>query len=388
MLSKYGRKSITAVVVLALLLIPIGYIALEQNMADANANTGFLSGDLGIGNTISYAKGWDGTAWVSGGMLISQNQVTITFPAGDNITNVIIVFGNKTTEVSSLLQKSNIFYGISAASSGGLLTSMNVLIGNVKNGSAETSFASHTVVAQTFNATIYNAKSNINYLGETSVFPITSLLYSYPYNEPTITATMFSANETTSTVMGLTIFFEIYHSSNVDLAMGFAEMVLVVSMLLLLYVAMVYQGNVVNPTKSSGNMSRKDRRSIYWVVAAYAAIIAVSMYLAGTDINGAYLYGAGMLMALLFGAVTGIAVYSNFGSTYRLRMASISMVLGSLVFFFIQVTIYPFGSMLTNMAYYGLTGWVSLMFVFVDLVVVSGVSIPYASVIKTKGVSA
>ena len=112
------------------------------------------------------------------------------------------------------------------------------------------------------------------------------------------------------------------------------------------------------------------------------------MYLAGTDINGAYLYGVGMLMALLFGAVTGIAVYSNFGSTYRLRMASISMVLGSLVFFFIQVTIYPFGSMLTNMAYYGLTGWVSLMFVFVDLVVVSGVSIPYASVIKTKGVSA
>ena len=80
MLSKYGRKSITAVVVLALLLIPIGYIALEQNMADANANTGFLSGDLGIGSTISYAKGWDGTAWVSGGMLISQNQVTITFP--------------------------------------------------------------------------------------------------------------------------------------------------------------------------------------------------------------------------------------------------------------------------------------------------------------------
>ena len=53
MLSKYGRKSITAVVVLALLLIPIGYIALEQNMADANANTGFLSGDLGIGSTIS-----------------------------------------------------------------------------------------------------------------------------------------------------------------------------------------------------------------------------------------------------------------------------------------------------------------------------------------------
>ena len=55
------------------------------------------------------------------------------------------------------------------------------------------------------------------------------------------------------------------------------------------------------------------------------------------------------------------------------------MVLGSLVFFFIQVTIYPFGSMLTTMAYYGLTGWVSLLFVFVDLVVVSGVSIPYGS---------
>lgn len=364
-------------VVIALLLVTFAYVSIEQNMANTYASTGHLSGDTGIGNTISYADGWDGMSWVGANLLTSQNQVTVSFPAGDNISSIIVIFGNSTTQVKSLLENSNIFYGISAVSSGGLLTAMNVVIGSVRNGSASSIHSSHAVVGETYNATIFNAKNRVNYLGETQEFPLMSLLYSYPYAEPAITASMFVANDTSTNVMALTIFFEIFHATAVNYGMAFAEMMLLLSMTLLLYVVVTYESSRTADRRKPTQVKGETRRSLYWVAAAYAAIIAVSVYLSTTGINGAYLYGSGMLIALLFGAVTGLAFYSNFGSSYRLRIASVSMLLGSLAFFFMQVTIYPIGSMIVNMAYYSMIGLMSITFVFVDLMVVIIISIPF-----------
>ena len=167
-----------------LVFVPVAAgFAFEMAESGGNSNGSLRTSTGGnIGNNIQQVWGWSPNkkSYVSGSMTVvkTSDNVTITFPAGDQISVVWIFTANKLYNVEGILNGSSIYNFVTLASGSGSdhsnLSNIYMYAGVAVNSSALTAITDKSVTKSILNYTIFSATTNN--LGVNVELPVTELL--------------------------------------------------------------------------------------------------------------------------------------------------------------------------------------------------------------------
>jgi len=212
------------IAVFGMLAAASGFGALGQTAANnGNLHTykPATGGVYSLSTEYQEAFGWNGTAWVTGTIttVTADAQgvpgISISFPAGQHISTVVLFTGNKTQDVSGLLQHSLFFSVTNITTTNAKLTGAYLLFGTNHNSSAVNKYNDKAITHSWINSTIFNSSvNNINQNVKISV--------PYMFAQPTALAGyVFTINTTANnatTAASLTIYqqFEAPFSLNLE----------------------------------------------------------------------------------------------------------------------------------------------------------------------------
>ena len=231
-----------------LVFVPaVGGFAFEMAEAGGNSNGSLETTHSGnIGNNVQEVFGWSPnkksyeTATLSTSK--TSDNVTITFPAGDEISVVWIFDANKLFDAEGILNSSSIYNFVTLASGTGSdhsnLSAIYMFAGQTVNSSALTAITDKSVIKSIMNYTVYT--STVDNLGTNFELPVSQLLAT-----PTTYLTQYqidlSQNSTFNSTSAVSLLFTQYlsHDTNWNILFDSEAAMLVLGLLL---IGMIYAG--------------------------------------------------------------------------------------------------------------------------------------------------
>lgn len=236
------------IVSILLVFVPVAAgFAFEMAEAGGNSNGSLETTHNGnVGNNVQEVFGWSPnkksyeTATLSTSK--TSDNVTVTFPAGDQISIVWIFTGNKLFDAEGILNSSSIYNFVTLASGTGSdhsnLSAIYMYAGQTVNSSALTAITDKSVSKTVLNYTVYS--DTVNNLGTNFELPVTQLLAT-----PTTYLTQYQIDLNQSSAFNSTdqvsLLFTQYlsHDTNWNILFDSEAAMLVLGLLL---IGMVYAG--------------------------------------------------------------------------------------------------------------------------------------------------
>lgn len=184
--AKNGTRTIAVVATLILLIFAavVGGFGFQMAEAGGNTNGQLIKASGGIGNSTQQAFGWNPVSneYVAGFIYIGgADNVSISFPYGEKITQIWVFTGNNAYNDLGLLTNSTIYNyaNVQIAKTAGSplnLSGVDLYLGHAVNSSVNSSYGDKGVSNFLVNETLYS--STVNNLGNAVELPVLQMLAS------------------------------------------------------------------------------------------------------------------------------------------------------------------------------------------------------------------
>lgn len=243
--AKNGTRTIAVVATLILLIFAavVGGFGFQMAEAGGNSNGQLIAASGGIGHSVQQVFGWNPVSnqYIAGTIsAINNDNITITFPIGEKVTQIWVFTNNNSFNNLGLLTNSTIYnYAnvkiVKTAHNAVNLSGVDLYMGHAVNSSVNSSYGDKGVSNYLVNETLYS--STVNNLGSAVELPVLQLL-----------ATSFSAkavfsvslaisgnfNGSSQVSMVLTQYFA--HTADYNIFQDSAAIMVVLGLMLMIFV--------------------------------------------------------------------------------------------------------------------------------------------------------
>lgn len=245
--AKNGTRTIAVVATLILLIFAavVGGFGFQMAEAGGNSNGQLIAANGGIGHGVQQVFGWDPVTneYIAGEISVDKlgyNQINITFPIGEKVTQIWVFTNNNSFNDLGLLTNSTIYnYAnvkiVQTAHNAVNLSGVNMYMGHAVNSSVNSSYGDKGVSNFLINETLYS--STVNNLGNAVELPVLQLLASSLSSKAVFSVSLsISGNFNGSSQVSVDLTQYFAHTASYNIFQDSAAIMVVLGLMLMIFV--------------------------------------------------------------------------------------------------------------------------------------------------------
>jgi hypothetical protein len=153
----------------------VATIAVFAGLGNAHGNT--LNGDIGLADRATSVYGYNGTTWKAASLVLSGDNLKVTFPAGFEAKHVVVFVKNPTYDVEGMLNTSYYYQNLSVLDvpTTANLTTAYLVVGHIFNSTSVNSINDKTYTSVGINQTLFDNATGVSNLGNNQAIDLFDL---------------------------------------------------------------------------------------------------------------------------------------------------------------------------------------------------------------------